>query len=75
MNGFTLVEAGASTFDETWKPVWGEVSQIRNHYNELAVTLDQKNETAISLSVSVFTMTVWDSVMSFLYKELCTILR
>ena len=29
MNGFTLVEAGASTFDETWKPVWGEVSQIR----------------------------------------------
>ena len=40
MNGFTLVEAGASTFDETWKPVWGEVSQIRNHYNELAVTLD-----------------------------------
>lgn len=30
MNGFTLVEAGASTFDETWKPVWGEVSQIRN---------------------------------------------
>lgn len=34
MNGFTLVEAGASTFDETWKPVWGEVSQIRNHYNE-----------------------------------------
>ena len=75
MNGFTLVEAGASTFDETWKPVWGEVSQIRNHYNELAVTLDQKEQTAISLSVSVFTMTVWDSVMSFLYKELCTILR
>ena len=44
MNGFTLVEAGASTFDETWKPVWGEVSQIRNHYNELAVTLDQKEQ-------------------------------
>lgn len=75
MNGFTLVEAGASTFDETWKPVWGEVSQIRNHYNELAVTLTRRSRTAISLSVSVFTMTVWDSVMSFLYKELCTILR
>lgn len=44
MNGLTLVEAGASTFDETWKPVWGEVSQIRNHYNELAVTLDQKEQ-------------------------------
>jgi hypothetical protein len=29
-------------FDENWKPVWGEVAQIRNHYNELAVTLNQK---------------------------------
>ena len=31
-----------STFDETWEPVWGEVKQIRNHYNEMAVTLNQK---------------------------------
>ncbi|MCD8184727.1 MAG: glycoside hydrolase family 97 protein [Bacteroides sp.] len=42
MNGFTLTDAKTSTFDETWKPVWGEVKQIRNHYNELAVTLNQK---------------------------------
>ncbi|MDE5760947.1 MAG: glycoside hydrolase family 97 N-terminal domain-containing protein, partial [Bacteroides sp.] len=37
MNGFTLADAKTSTFDETWEPVWGEVKQIRNHYNELAV--------------------------------------
>ena len=30
------------TLDETWEPVWGEVKKIRNHYNELAVTLNQK---------------------------------
>lgn len=42
MNGFTLADAKTSTFDETWEPVWGEVKQIRNHYNELVVTLDQK---------------------------------
>ena len=42
MNGFTLADARTSTFDETWKPVWGEVKHIRNHYNELAVTLNQK---------------------------------
>lgn len=30
------------SFDETWKPVWGEVKTIRNHYNELAVSLNQK---------------------------------
>ena len=42
MNGFTLADTQTSTFDETWEPVWGEVKQIRNHYNDMAVTLDQK---------------------------------
>ena len=42
MNGFTLANASTSTFDETWQPVWGEVKHIRNHYNELVVTLNQK---------------------------------
>ncbi|MBS7252951.1 glycoside hydrolase family 97 protein [Flavobacterium branchiicola] len=43
LNDFTVVDTKTSTFDETWKPVWGEVDQIRNHYNELAVTLNQKS--------------------------------
>lgn len=42
MDGFTLAAADTSTFDETCTPVWGEESKIRNHYNELLVTLDQK---------------------------------
>lgn len=42
MNGFTLTDVQTSTFDETWEPVWGEEKEIRNHYNELAVTLNQK---------------------------------
>lgn len=42
LNDFTVVDTKTSTFDETWKPVWGEVSSIRNHYNELTVTLNQK---------------------------------
>lgn len=41
MNGFTVKATQTSTFDETWKPVWGETATIRNHYNELAVTLHQ----------------------------------
>lgn len=44
MNGFTVAESKKSTFDETWTPVWGEVKQIRNHYNELAVTLHQASQ-------------------------------
>lgn len=42
MDGFTESGSQTSTFDETWKPVWGETSTIRNHYNELLVNLDQQ---------------------------------
>ena len=42
MGGFACIDAKTSTFDETWEPVWGEVKSIRNHYNEMAVTLNQK---------------------------------
>lgn len=41
LTGFVLKEVQRSTFDETWEPVWGEWKTIRNHYNELAVTLSQ----------------------------------
>ena len=41
MTGFKIKDTRTSTFDETWRPVWGEESEIRNHYNELKVTLDQ----------------------------------
>ncbi|MDO8316438.1 MAG: glycoside hydrolase family 97 protein [Flavobacterium sp.] len=42
LNDFTVIDSKVTTFDENWKPVWGEVASIRNHYNELAVTLNQK---------------------------------
>ena len=41
MDGFTVTDTQTSTFDETWKPVWGQTATIRNHYNEMAVTLNQ----------------------------------
>ncbi len=44
LDGFTIADTNSSTFDETWKPVWGETATIRNHYNELAVTLTQPAE-------------------------------
>ncbi|MXV52256.1 glycoside hydrolase family 97 protein [Pedobacter sp. HMF7647] len=42
LDGFTISKTEQSTFDETWSPVWGEQKEIRNHYNELLVTLAQK---------------------------------
>jgi hypothetical protein len=41
-NDFTIADTKKSSADETWQPVWGEVKNIRNHYNQLAVTLHQK---------------------------------
>ena len=38
---FELLGTETDTFDEVWEPVWGEESQIRNHYNELLVHLKQ----------------------------------
>jgi hypothetical protein len=44
LNEFKIDSVQNSTFNETWKTVWGEETEIRNHYNELAVVLSQ-NET------------------------------
>ena len=41
-NNFKVVDTKKSTFKETWKPVWGEESEILNHYNELLVQLEQE---------------------------------
>lgn len=41
MDGFTESHSEVSSFDETWKPAWGETATIRNHYNELLVSLSQ----------------------------------
>ena len=55
MTGFIIKDTATSTFDETWKPVWGEESEIRNNYNELAVTLEQpENDRHIIIRFRLF---------------------
>jgi len=41
--GFSIEKSTFSTFVETWKPIWGEVKEIRNNYNELLITLLQSS--------------------------------
>ncbi len=38
---FRISRTATSAFDETWQPVWGETRDIRNHYNELLVEMEQ----------------------------------
>lgn len=55
MTGFKIKDTRTSTFDEVWHPVWGEESEIRNHYNELEVTLDQpENDRYIVIRFRLF---------------------
>ena len=52
---FTLEKFENNSFDETWKPVWGEESSIRNHYNELLVQLKQtKNNRFLNIRFRLF---------------------
>ncbi|WP_020598861.1 glycoside hydrolase family 97 protein [Spirosoma panaciterrae] len=48
---FSISATDSSEHDDTWKPVWGEVAQIRNHYKELALTLTDKGTSGIKLLV------------------------
>jgi hypothetical protein len=43
IHNFSVIDTKTSSFDETWQPVWGEEKEIRNHYNEMEVTLLQKD--------------------------------
>ncbi|MBQ6046597.1 MAG: glycoside hydrolase family 97 protein [Bacteroidales bacterium] len=53
-HAFVLKDSKRSTFDETWQPVWGEEANIRNHYNELLVTLEQPVSSIHSMDSSTY---------------------
>lgn len=64
LNGFSVKSTETSTFDETWKTVWGEESEIRNHYNELAVTLQQ----SVTDRIMVIRFRLFDDGLGFRYE-------
>jgi alpha-glucosidase len=50
-NNFEILKVEETTFDETWEQVWGEKKSIQNNYNQLAVTLEEKNESKRTLEI------------------------
>ncbi len=64
MDGFEKTGTKTTTFDETWKPVWGETATIRNHYNELEVDLNQPS----SKRNIVIRFRVYDDGMGLRYE-------
>ncbi|MEO8404518.1 MAG: glycoside hydrolase family 97 protein [Chitinophagaceae bacterium] len=65
LDKFVLLDKTENEVDETWKPVWGEVSSIRNNYNELTLKLKDVSATGVEVNI-VFR--VFDDGMAFRYE-------
>ena len=61
---FRLVKASQSEKDETWKPVWGEENEIRDHHKELLVELEQTS----SKRLMNIRFRVFDHALGFRYE-------
>lgn len=63
-DNFSITNVANTSVDETWQPVWGENKNIRNHYNEMAVTLTQKETERIM----VLKFRLFDDGLGFRYE-------
>lgn len=45
-SGFEIDGVSRESVDDTWKPVWGENSEIRNHYNSMTLSMAQSSAGA-----------------------------
>lgn len=67
LDGFKMERVSRSSFDETWQPVWGEQSSIRNHYNEMAVCLSQPDDNK-HLREMIVRFRLYDDGVGFRYE-------
>ena len=73
-SGFSVSHVQHSSFDEVWQPVWGEEANIRNHYNELCVTLqqdfylDHEGKRVDKPTVMVIRFRLYDDGLGFRYE-------
>ena len=62
--GFQIEGVDTVTIDRTWEPVWGEYSQVRDHFREMAVRLKAENpERAMTVRFRLF-----DDGLGFRYE-------
>lgn len=64
-SGFQIIDSSTSTHDETWNPIHGERNEIRDHYNELQVRLQQPTNPARELQI---TFRCYDEGVAFRYR-------
>ncbi|MCK9281889.1 MAG: glycoside hydrolase family 97 protein [Melioribacteraceae bacterium] len=62
---FEIDKSETKPVDNSWTPVWGEVKSVRNNYNELAVTLIQKEHSNRTL---IIRLRLFDDGLGFRYE-------
>ncbi len=62
---FKLAHTASTSVNNAWKPVWGDVKEIKDVYNQLVVDLVQQNDRALQLTI-VFK--VFDDGVGFRYE-------
>ncbi|HUU52758.1 MAG TPA: glycoside hydrolase family 97 protein [Candidatus Heimdallarchaeota archaeon] len=63
-NNLKVIGTVRDVFDQTWKPVWGKRSEIRNYYNQLTVNLQESESPSRKIDV-IFR--VYDDGVAFRY--------
>ncbi len=64
-HGFAIVDTSRATHDETWTQPWGEVARVRDHYNELAVTVGETGDAKRRMTLRV---RAFDDGIGFRYE-------
>ncbi|MBT8310619.1 MAG: glycoside hydrolase family 97 protein, partial [Flavobacteriaceae bacterium] len=64
LDGFSITSTETSSIEENWVPVWGEESKIENHFNGLAITLNQKSTNR----KMIIRFRLFDSGLGFRYE-------
>ena len=64
-SNLVITASTQTSADTKWKPVWGDVKEIRDNYSQLSVGLSQKKDTAISFNI-IFK--VFDDGVGFRYE-------
>jgi glucan 1,4-alpha-glucosidase len=65
LHRFQLVQVDSSLIDETWSPVWGEQSHIRNHYREIKLGLKDLGKSGIRINLY---FRIFDDGIGFRYE-------
>lgn len=66
LSHYTVVSVDSSSYNDVWKPLWGEVSEVRDHHKEIVIRLrSQADSRSIMLNL-VFR--VFDDGVGFRYE-------